>query len=271
MTKTTRPLPHRRWVSCRSEVSCRCRACRRCRRTAPTGRARLTLPRTRLRTWDSPGSRPGSMPPLPTPRPLRRTSASQSGRPVRRPGSWPARRLSSTPSRPVRRRTPPRTDLWVPGGAPSLAGRRAVEAAAKAGSVGIIGVPAGLRRLSDRAGDEQEPDGANGQLQPPPVHPPATRPWLRSPGRPGGLHHPGGEARRGHRGLRELRLARGGLGPDRARGQLAGSSAGPPEAQRASGAGAPLCLHPVPLRDHRVPRVPGRGLAGLEDPEPEAS
>ena len=61
----------------------------------------------------------------------------------------------------------PQGDQWVPGDAPP--GRRwAVEAVAKAGRIGIIGVyPPHLDPLPDRRGDEQEPHDPHGQLQPP--------------------------------------------------------------------------------------------------------
>lgn len=55
-----------------------------------------------------------------------------------------------------------------PGDAPSQALRWEIDAIAKAGTLGLIGVyPPGGRALPDRDGHEQEPDAQDGQLQPP--------------------------------------------------------------------------------------------------------
>jgi hypothetical protein len=57
----------------------------------------------------------------------------------------------------------------------SRALRWAVRTVAQAGTIGIIGVDRRPGRPSHRRGDEQEPRDPRGQLQPPPLHPRASR------------------------------------------------------------------------------------------------
>jgi threonine dehydrogenase-like Zn-dependent dehydrogenase len=85
----------------------------------------------------------------------------------------------------------PGGEHWVPGDAPSLALQWAVEAAAKASSIGIIGVyPAQFRSFPIGAAMNKNLTVKMGHLQPTPIPARPARPRGRGHDRPHRVHHP---------------------------------------------------------------------------------